>query len=281
MSFIETKDKTKLFYKDWGTGKSIVFIHGWTVGSDSWEYAMIDLANRNYRAVAFDQRGCGRSDQPWNGYDYDTLADDLAALLEHLDLREATLVGHSMGCGVITRYLTKYGAERVARNVFVATTTPFLLKTEDNPDGIDKSVFDETIQALIKDRPQYINNLAAPFFGIGLPDISVSPEMMQWAVNSCLQASMRAAIETIRTNSETDMRKELTNITVPTLLIHGDGDVNTPLEITSAKTARLMPNSRLEIYKGLTHGLYITHAERLNDDILAFMEDANRYVVSS
>ncbi len=280
MPFIETKDKTKLFYKDWGTGKSVVLVHGWTVGSDSWEYAMIDLANRNFRAVAFDQRGCGRSDQPWNGYDYDTLADDLAKLLEHLDLREATLVGHSMGCGVITRYLTKYGSERVAQNVFVATTTPFLLKTEDNTNGIDKSVFDETIAALIKDRPKYINNLAASFFGVGLPDISVSPEMMQWGVNLCFQSSLNSAVETIHTNSATDMRKELTNITVPTLIIHGDGDLNTPLEITGAKTAELMPNARLKIYKNLAHGLYITHAKRLNDDILAFMENSNKFAVS-
>jgi len=281
MPFIETKDKTKLFYKDWGTGKPVVLVHGWTVGSDSWEYAMIDLANRNFRAVAFDQRGCGRSDQPWNGYDYDTLADDLAALLEHLDLRQVTLVGHSMGCGVITRYLSRHGSERVAANVFVATTTPFLLKTEDNSEGIDKSVFDETIQALINDRPQYINSLVEPFFGIGLPDISVSPEMMQWAMNSCFQASMRATIETVRTNSETDMRKELTQITVPTLIIHGDGDLNTPLEITGAKTAELMPNSRLKIYKNLAHGLYITHAKRLNDDIVDFIENSNKFAVST
>lgn len=272
MPYIKTKDGANLFYKDWGTGKTIILVHGWSVGSDSFEYQMLDLVSRGMRVVAYDQRGCGRSDQTWDGYDFDTLASDLAALIETLDIREATLVGHSMGCGVITRYLSKYGGECISKSVLGATTTPYLLKTEDNPQGIDKSILDGMVEAMSRDRQQYTTNLAPAFFGVGLPGIEVSPELIQWGVNLCFQASIRAAIEMQKTNFTTDQRKELREINVSTLIIHGDKDVNNPFEITGAKTAELMPNANVEIYEGMAHGFYITHPRRFNDDIIAFIE---------
>lgn len=271
MSYITAEDGTQLFYKDWGTGRTIVLVHGWSVNADSFEYQMLDLVNRGFRVIAYDQRGCGRSSQPWNGYDYDTLAADLAAVLENLEVKNAALVGHSMGCGVITRYLSKYGDERVSKSVYAATTTPFLLKTEDNPHGIDQAILDQMIAAMSVDRQQFITSLANPFFGIGLPEIAVSPELIQWGINLCLQASIQASIEMQRTNITSDQRAELKNINVPTLVVHGDHDFNNPLELTGAKTAELLPNAQLKIYEGMAHGFYITHAKKLNDDIVSFV----------
>ncbi|HEX8267294.1 MAG TPA: alpha/beta hydrolase [Pyrinomonadaceae bacterium] len=273
MTFIETKDGTKLFYKDWGNGsKPVVLVHGWCINCDSWEYVMNDLPNRGLRCIAYDQRGCGRSAQSWNGYDYNTLADDLAAVLEHLDLREATLVGHSMGSGVVTRYLTKYGGKRVSEIVFVSGTTPFLLKTPDNPQGIDASFFEESLAAIKKDRAGYVGKIALPFFGIEKPDEKISQEMIDWGVALTLQASPRAATEMLRACFESDQREEVKKITVPTLIIHSDQDDSSPLEITAKRTHELLPNSQLKIYENSSHGLYITESQRLCDDIAAFIQ---------
>lgn len=273
MAFIETRDGTKLFYKDWGTGKPVVLIHGWCINCDSWEYVMNDLPHRGLRCIAYDQRGCGRSDQPWTGYDYDTLSDDLQALLEHLDVREATLVGHSMGGGLITRYLARHGAERVARAVLIATTTPFIAQTANNPEGIAKQYLDEAVAAMKKDRARYVGSLVLPFFGVEKPDGKVSQEMVDWAIALTLQASPQAAVELMRTNFLTDQRDELKKITVPMLIIHGDADQTSPLETTGKKTNEIMPKSRLKIYEGKAHGIYITDAKRLNEDLLEFIND--------
>ena len=236
--YIETRDRTSLFYKDWGTGKSVVFVHGWALGADMWEYQMPFLTSQGLRCIAYDKRGCGRSSQPWNGYDFDTFADDLGAVIEHLDLHETTLVGHSMGCGDITRYLARHGAGRVARAALVAPTTPFILKTPDNPEGLDKSVFDEIVAELGKDRPRFLAAGGPAFFGVGLPNVSVSPEMIQWAVGLFFQASPKAMIDMIRTMSETDLRGDMRAFTVPTLVIHGDADQGAPLDLTGRKTAQ-------------------------------------------
>ena len=166
-SFIETRDSVSLFYKDWGTGNPVVFVHGWALGADMWEYQMPSLADKGLRCIAYDKRGCGRSGQPWGGYDFDTFADDLAMLIEQLDLREVTLVGHSMGCGDITRCLSRHGAERVARAALVAPTTPFILRTADNPEGLEKSVFDNIVAELCRDRPRFLAASAPAFFGTG------------------------------------------------------------------------------------------------------------------
>ena len=270
MQFVATGDGTSLFYKDWGTGEPVVFVHGGQLGADMWEYQMTPLAGQGLRCIAYDRRGCGRSSQPGHGYDVDTLADDLAAVIERLDLRAVTLVGHSNGGGDIARYLSRHGADRVVRAVLVGSTTPFLLKTEDNPDGVDKSAFDETVAALSTDRPRFFAAGAPPFFGVGLPNVSVSPEMVQWGVGLALRASPLATIAMTRTFAETDFRPDMESFTVPTLVIHGAGDAFAPLDLCGRKTAQAIPGSRLEVYDS-GHGLFITEKERLNRDLLAFV----------
>lgn len=265
--FIETSDRTSLFYKDWGTGKPILFIHGWALNSDMWQYQMLHLASQGLRCIAYDQRGHGRSSDPGQGYDYDRLADDLAAVIEQLNLREVTLVGHSMGGGEVVRYLSRHGNSRIARVVLLASATPFMLKTADNPDGVDKKIFDHMHAMWSRDFPKWLADNARPFF---VPE--TSPEMVQWGVRMCLQSSLKALIDCNQEVTQTDFRAELRKITVPTLVIHGDADQSTPLELTGRKTARLIQGSRLKVYEGAPHGLFVTHIDRLNRDLLAFIK---------
>ncbi|HMB27475.1 MAG TPA: alpha/beta hydrolase [Blastocatellia bacterium] len=265
--FIVTSDGANLFYKDWGNGKPVVFVHGWALNSDMWQYQMIHLADQGLRCVAYDSRGHGRSSDHGRGYDYDTLAGDLAAVIEQLNLREVTLVGHSMGCGVVVRYLSRHGPRRVARVALVSPSLPFILKTEDNPDGVDKIVFERLRATWSRDFPKWLADNARPFF---TPETST--EMVQWGIRMCLQASMKALIDCNRTDTETDFRGELPKITAPTLIIHGDKDVSTPLEATGRKTARLIPGSRLEVYEGAPHGLMFTHMDRFNRDLHDFIK---------
>lgn len=270
MPLLETNG-TRLHYQDWGAGRPVVFVHGWAVGGGCWEYQALPLADRGLRCITYDGRGCGRSDDPGRGYDYDTLSDDLAALIAHLDLRDAALVGHSMGCGVIARYLSRHGAGRVARVVLAATTTPFPMKTTDNPDGLDGSVFEGALARMRQDRARYVADIAPGFFGVGLPGCATSPEMMQWGIALALQASPKASVEMFRTNFSTDQRADLGAVTVPTLVLHGDRDQSCPLGLTGRETARLIPGSRLVVYEGAPHGLFLTHTDRFNSDLLDFI----------
>jgi pimeloyl-ACP methyl ester carboxylesterase len=271
-SFIETQDGTTLFFRDWGTGKPVVFIHGWVLGAEMWEYQMTALSSQGLRCIAYDKRGCGRSSQPGDGYDFDTLADDLATLIEQLDLQDVTLVAHSMGGGEVARYLSRYGTSRIARTVLIATITPFLCKTADNPNGLDSNSFEQTISLLQQDRPYYFTTMASNFLGDGLSNSSVSPEMTQWLVNLALQASPRAAIQMMQAQAETDFRDDMTAFTVPILIIHGDRDMGAPITLTGQKTADAIPGSQLKVYEGAAHGLFITHKEQLNRDLLIFIQ---------
>jgi pimeloyl-ACP methyl ester carboxylesterase len=219
------------------------------------------------RCVAYDHRGHGRSSDPGQGYDYDTLAGDLATVIEQLDLRDITLVAHSMGCGAAVRHLSRHGADRIARVALVSPTLPFILKTEDNPDGVDKTVLERVRAKFSKDFPKWLADNAPPFF---TPE--TSPAMIQWGINMCLQASLKALIDCNRTGAETDFRAELPKITAPTLIIHGDKDVSAPLEFTGRKTARLIPGSRLKVYEGAPHGLMFTHMDRFNRDLHDFIK---------
>jgi pimeloyl-ACP methyl ester carboxylesterase len=272
MPFIETNDGTRLHYQDRGEGEPIVLIHGWTLGAEVWERQTAGLAAQGLRCVAYDRRGSGQSGRPVDGYDYGTLADDLAALMERLDLRGATLVGHSMGGGEVARYVARHGTGRVARAVFVAATTPFLLRTEDNPDGVDREVFDGMIAGLRADREGYLAASAPTFFGDGLPSIDVPPETRERMVRLACSCSPEAVVATVRSFSETDFRADLRAFAgVPTLVVHGDADANVPLDLCGRRTAASIPGSRLEVYEGAPHGLPITHADRLNRDLLAFV----------
>ena len=269
MTFIKTADRTNLFVKDWGSGSPVVFLHGWALGSDMWEYQMPWLVDRGLRCVAYDRRGCGRSGQPGHGYDFDTFADDLAAVLGDLDLRDVTLVGHSMGGAEIARYLSRHGAARVKRSVLVSSILPFLLKTEDNPDGIDGAVYDFMIAQLSADRPGFLSANIDGFFGDGGPGAPVSPALKQWIMGLFLQSSPKATIDMVRAFSATDFRPDLRAFTMPTLLIHGDAD-QTPIALTSRRTTAMIPGSQLVEYAGAAHGLFVTEKDRLNADLLGF-----------
>jgi non-heme chloroperoxidase len=279
-SFIEAYDGTFLFYQDWGSGKPVVFVHGWGLGAGMWEYQMIALSNQGLRCIAYDKRGCGRSDHPSFGYDFNTFADDLASLIEQLDLQDVTLVGFSAGGGDVARYLSRHGADRVANTVLISSITPYILKTDDNPEGIDQSVFEDMITALEHDRPQYLTASAPSFFGAELPTVSISPELMQWGIELALQASPKATIEMVRAFFKTDFRPDMDAFTMPTLIIHGDQDQNHPLSITGQKTLQAIPDSQFKIYDGAAHGLFVTHKEQLNNDLLVFIQsesiDVNR-----
>jgi pimeloyl-ACP methyl ester carboxylesterase len=274
MPFIQTGDGTQLFYKDWGTGQPVLFVHGWVLGADMWEYQMTPLAAQGLRCIAYDLRGAGRSDQPGHGYDPDTLAADLATVLQQLDLQQVTLVGHSMGSAQIARYLARHHADRdrVARVVFVATTLPFLRKTDDNPDGLDGAVFEETLAAVGDDRPRFAAGVADLWFGNGLPGVAVSPELQQWLIGLFLQASPRAAADMFRAFTHTDFRADLAAIQVPTLIVHGDSDAMSPFEVSARKAAAAIPHSQLTLYHNASHGLFVSHRHRLNADLIQFIK---------
>jgi len=266
-SFIERPDRTALFYKEWGSGKPVIFVHGAGVNSELWSYQMEPLAEAGLRCIAFDRRGHGRSSDPGRGYDYDTLADDLAAVLEALDVRGATLVGHSMGCGEIIRYLTRHGGRRVARIALLAPTLPFFLQTADNPQGIDKAAFQALRAQWARDYPRWVADHSRAFF---MPDTSA--EMRQWAVGLAVSTSLQAALDCNTALTETDFRKELANIDVPTLIVHGTADASCPIAFTGQRTAALIPGSDLKIYDDAPHGLMITHRERVNTDLWRFIQ---------
>jgi len=265
-AFISTDDGVHIFYKDWGKGTPVVFVHAWALHSDFWEYAMMRLAGEGFRCVAHDRRGHGRSSEPGRGFDYDRLADDLAGVIEALDLRGITLVGHSMGGGEVIRYLSRHGAKRVARAVLIAPTAPMIVKTPDYPEGVDKAALDGLRAALLRDRAKWIGDSFAPFWAGG-----ASPELMEWGQRMVLQCSLKAMVDATHVMTETDFRAELRRITVPTLIVHGTADRSIPIKF-GRLAASLVPGSRIEEYEGAPHGLPITHGERLHRDLLAFMK---------
>jgi non-heme chloroperoxidase len=271
MSFIKVADGTNLYYKESGFGKPIVFVHGWCINCDSWEYIMEELADNGYRCIAYDQRGCGRSDQPWTGYDYGSLAVDLARLIETLGLNDIILVGHSMGCGVVTDYLANYGESKVKKAVYISTSTPYVLKGEDNPDGIDKMFLDMGLEFLKKDRPAFVRSLVDAYLGLSLKDNKVSADMTEWTVAITMQASLKAGIEMFRTTFVSDQREELKKIRIPVLMLHGDQDTNAPIPVTADLTHQLLLNSELKIIEGGTHGMYVVRAAEMNKEILEFI----------
>jgi len=272
MPFFVANDGTELFYKDWGTGRPVVFLHGWPLNADMWDYQMVPLVRAGLRTVAYDRRGFGRSDQPGEPFTYDTLADDLAALLEELDLSEVTLVGFSMGGGEVARYLSRHGTGRIARVMLVASVVPYLLKSADNPDGVDRAVFDDMVEGLEKDRPGFLAAFARTFYGVGLIHPSLSTEFLHWSGNLALQASALSTIDCVRLFSETDFRPDLAAFTVPTAIIHGSGDKTVPIDLTGRKAAAAVPGATFIAYDGAPHGLFYTERARLTADLLDFID---------
>ena len=270
MPYIETKDQTSLFYRDWGQGKTVVFCAGWSLSSDMWRSQMLALSEAGMRCVAYDRRGHGRSDDPGGGYDYDTLADDLASLLIELDLNNVCLVGHSMAGGEIIRYLSRNGTSHVGRLVLLSTMPPAILSREGNSDSLDPSLFEALRHAWRTDFGQWLEDGADAYFARSLPGNSVSQETVNWTIRDAQRASFQALIECNRTMVEADFRKETQAIAVPTLLIHGDSDALNPVDLSSRRTAELVVESRLEIYENAGHGLYVTHKDRLNNELMQF-----------
>ena len=265
--FIEGQGGAQLFHLDWGTGAPIVFLHAWALDAELWEYQMIALAERGWRCIAYDRRGHGRSSAPGRGYDFDTLADDLAAVLDRLDLRGVTLVGHSMGGGEIARYLSRHGAARIARVVLASSITPLVGKKPDNPDGTDPSQYEALIAMIKQDRPALLTGGVPLFVG----DRTISPAMLQWLTAQFLRASPRAAIECMRAIAVADFRPDLAAFTIPTLISHGDADKLNPIDKTARRTAQAIRGSELKVYPGAPHGLTITDRDRFNQDLLAFL----------
>lgn len=259
---IETSGHTNLYHRDWGTGKPVLFVHGWALNCDMWQYQMVHLAERGLRTIAYDNRGHGRSSDPGHGFDFDTLADDLASVIEQLDLRDVVLVGHSMGAGQVVRYLTRHGASRVRRVLLLAPS----ITAAERPDAADKQKMDQLEATLCADLPKWLAGAAPAFFA---PE--TSPEMVQWGIRMCLQASLKALIDTNRAGADADLRAELRRISTKTLIIHGDRDQSAPLELTGRRVAQLIAGSELKVYEGAPHGLFITHMDRLNRDLVDFV----------
>jgi non-heme chloroperoxidase len=273
MPAITTKDGTRLYYNDWGSGQPIVFSHGWPLSADAFEDQMLFLASHGYRCIAHDRRGHGRSDQPWNGNDLDTYADDLAELTTALDLRDAIHVGHSTGGGEVARYIARHGTKRVSKAVLISAIPPLMVKTPSNPGGLPIEVFDKLREGVRTDRSQFFKDLSAPFYGANRPGATVSQGLRDSFWLQAMMCGMPGAYFCIKAFSETDQTEDLKKFgDLPTLLIHGDDDQIVPIGAAAMAGVKILKNARLEVYKGAPHGLCSTLKDRVNKDLLAFVE---------
>jgi non-heme chloroperoxidase len=273
MNTINTKDGTQIYYKDWGSGQPVVFSHGWPLSSDSWGAQMLFLASNGYRCIAHDRRGHGRSSQPWNGNEMNTYADDLAALMDTLDLKKAVLVGFSAGGGEVARYIGRHSTKRLARVALVSAVPPLMLKTATNPAGLPIEVFDKIRLGSAADRSQLYKDLASgPFFGANRPIAKVSQGMMDSFWLQGMQAGHKNTFDCIKAFSETDFTEDLKQFDVPTLILHGDDDQIVPIGVAALASSKLVKNSTLKIYTGAPHGLTETHKDQLNADLLSFVK---------
>lgn len=271
MGTITTKDGTEIFYKDWGAGPPVVFSHGWPLTSDAWDAQMVFLAARGYRCIAHDRRGHGRSSQPSEGNEMNTYADDLATLIEALDLRGATLVGHSTGGGEVTRYTFRHGTGRIAKLVLVSAIPPLMLQTPAHPDGLPIEVFDGIRAGLLAGRSQFYEELSTPFFGANRPGARVTDGTRHAFWLQGMQGGLKGQLECVAAFSETDFTEDLRKLDVPVLFIHGDDDQIVPIRAASIAASKLVRDATLKIYEGAPHGIAVTHAERLNEDLVAFL----------
>jgi non-heme chloroperoxidase len=271
MSTITTTDGTQIYYKDWGTGQPVVFSHGWPLSSDTWDGQMLFLARHGYRAIAHDRRGHGRSSQTSLHNDMNGYADDLAAVMDALDLRDAVLVGHSTGGGEVARYIGRHGSKRVAKVVLIAAVPPFMLKTESNPEGLPMDIFEAFLAGLARDRSQFYKDLAIQFYGANRPGAEVPQSLLDQFWLWSMQCGLKNAYDSIRAFSETDFTEDLRKFDVPTLVLHGEDDQIVPVKDSAHKSARIIKNVKELYYPGAPHGLTATHQERVNADLLTFL----------
>ena len=268
---ITTADGTVIYFKDWGSGQPVVFSHGWPLSADAWDEQLNFVAANGFRGVAYDRRGHGRSSQPWGGNDMDTYAEDLAQLIDQLDLHDVVLVGHSAGGGDITRYIGRHGTSRVAKAALVDAIPPLMRKTDANPDGVPIEVFDEIRASVLSDRSQFYEDLSLPFYGGNREGSTLSQGVRDAFWLMSMQAGLKGAYDNIKAFSETDFSEDLQRFDIPTLIIHGEDDQNVPIANSALKSSKIVPNAELKIYPGAPHGLTVTHKDQFNADLLAFL----------
>jgi non-heme chloroperoxidase len=268
----KANDGTEIYYKDWGMGNPVVFSHGWPLSADAWDPQMLFLGEQGYRVVAHDRRGHGRSGQTWYGNNYDTWADDLAGLIEQLDVTNVTLIAHSMGGGEIARYVGRYGTSRLAKMIFIGAVPPLMLKTNHNPGGLPLSVFDGLRAGLVENRPQFYRDTSVAFFGYNRPNAKVSEAVQDQFCRLGMQSGVKASYDCIAQFSETDFTDDLKKIDVPALFMHGEDDQIVPYQDASVLAAKLVQMGTLKLYPGFSHGMPITQAETINPDLLAFIQ---------
>ena len=274
--YIETAPNVKLYVKDYGQGKPVILIHGWPLSNEMWEYQIEALIQNNCRVITYDRRGFGKSSQPWNGYDYDTLADDLQAIIEHLDLNDVALVGFSMGGGEVVRYFSRHGGKGITKAVFISSVTPFQLQTDSNPNGVPQEKYDGMAELIKADRIDFLDNFGKKFFGVSFISKPISAPLLDYYRMLCSVASPRATLECAKSFSTTDFRLEMASVNVPTLIIHGDKDETVPIGITSEIAAKLIPDNKFIVYEGAPHGLFYTEKDKLNQDLIAFLNSSDK-----
>lgn len=271
MTNVPTRDGTQLYVKDWGKGRPVIMLHGWPLSADTFDDLAMALAGAGFRAIAYDRRGFGRSSQPWDGYDYDTLAGDLAAVIDAADAHDATLVGFSMGGGEVARYLSLHGSDRISQAVLIGSVVPFMLKTADNPEGVDQATFDKMAAGIRDDRAKFWTAFFDDFYGVGYLTQQVSDEVISWSARLAMQASLKATLDCAAAFASTDFRPDLPSFTMPTLIIHGTDDKTVPIDTSARAAAAGITGSVLREYDGAPHGLLASHKAQIRDDVLSFL----------
>jgi pimeloyl-ACP methyl ester carboxylesterase len=271
MPQIKTRDGTTLYTKIWGSGRPVVLLHGWPLSADSWDDQAMGLAEAGFQAIAYDRRGFGRSEQPWTGYDYDTLADDLADVLAATSAQDAAIIGFSMGGGEVARYMSRHAGKGVRQAGLIAAVVPYMLQTPDNPKGTPQSVFEQMAAQMKADRPGFFTTFFKQFYGVGLISSPVSSDLVQWSVNTAMLAGLKPTLACAQAFATTDFRPDLAAFRVPTLIVHGTDDATVPIDASARAAAAAIPGARLLEYDGAPHGLNVTHKDRLTADLLAFL----------
>jgi non-heme chloroperoxidase len=272
MDYVKTKDGTKLYVKLWGTGRPVILMHGWPLNADTWDDGAMALAEAGFKAIAYDRRGFGRSSQPWDGYEYDTLADDLAAVIEATDAKDATIIGFSMGGGEVARYMSRHAGKNVVQAGLISSVVPFMLKTSDNPTGVDQSVFDQMGQSMKEDRSKFFAGFFKDFFAGGPSSSQASPEVLEWARSLAMMAGLKGTLACANAFATTDFRPDLEAFNVPTLIVHGTADKTVPIDTAGRQAAKKIKNAKFLEYNDAPHGLFATHKQKLATDLINFLK---------